>query len=309
MVHHFRARIKRLGMQPRNLQSPFLILASLSMILCLTACTGWLSQVAFTNTGFSETSLQPTDTLSLLSIRYITDTPTSAPFPTHTSTASPVPPTITPAPTLTLTPEPSATAAFFMCSPLETVVISDLPKIISDPFNPPPPGSDARHEGVDFAYYRWKSGGPIQGVPIQSILPGRVAAALADTFPYGNFVIIETPGEILPPALLEKLKIPSGKSLYALFAHMEKPPLVSLGEEVASCQHLGAVGKTGNANAAHLHLEARYGPPGAIFYSLSRFVEGATEEEKENYVLWRTSGVFPNFDPMKLLEADKPIAR
>jgi len=188
-----------------------------------------------------------------------------------------------------------------MCSPISTVIIHDLPKIVSDPYRPPPPGSDLRHEGVDFAYFHWNSGGPIKGVPVQSVLPGKVAAALAGTFPYGNFVIVETPYENLPKTMAEGLKIPQGDSLYLLYAHLNDPPVVSLGELLESCQRLGAVGSSGNSGAPHLHLETRYGPPGAFFLGLSRFVKNLTPEEKENYALWRTSGVFQMFDPMSLL--------
>jgi murein DD-endopeptidase MepM/ murein hydrolase activator NlpD len=136
---------------------------------------------------------------------------------------------------------------------------------------------------------------------VQSVLKGWVSAALADTYPLGNLVIVETQREILPQALVEALDIPADRSLYLLYAHLDEPPLVNPGDEVAACQLLGAVGRSGNTLVAHLHLETRLGPPGATFNGLSRFTDSATEEERANYNLWRISGVFRHFDPMSLL--------
>jgi murein DD-endopeptidase MepM/ murein hydrolase activator NlpD len=65
---------------------------------------------------------------------------------------------------------------------------------------------------------------------------------------------------------------------------------------------LGKVGKSGNAGAAHLHLEMRVGPAGHVFGSLAAYDPSAVETEKEAYKLWRTSGVFQHFDPMFLFE-------
>jgi murein DD-endopeptidase MepM/ murein hydrolase activator NlpD len=221
-----------------------------------------------------------------------TDEPSATALPTYDPTQ-----TSTPVPTIPLTP----TAGFQICSPVAAVALSDLEKVVSDAYTGPPPGSDQRHEGVDFAYYRWKGGGPIRGTPIQAVLAGKVAMALTNTFPYGNVVIIETPRDLLPNELAEGLAIPADKSLYLLYAHMEESLQVSLGDEVAACQPLGAVGSSGNAVAAHLHLETRTGPPGAVFLAMARFIEDATAEEKENYRIRRVSRQFLQFDPMLLL--------
>jgi hypothetical protein len=64
------------------------------------------------------------------------------------------------------------------------------------------------------------------------------------------------------------------------------------------------VGKSGNAGIAHLHLEARLGPPSARFESMAYYKTDATGEEKNNYTRWRTSGDFRHFDPMLLLTYD-----
>ena len=136
---------------------------------------------------------------------------------------------------------------------------------------------------------------------MQSVLAGRVAAAIRDKFPYGNMVIVETPGEWLPKRLVGKIDLGPGESLYLLYAHMEGNPEVALGDRLEACQPLGKVGKTGNAGVAHLHLETRRGPPEAQFPVMAYYGLQDSEEEKLNYVRWRTGGEFNHFDPMKLL--------
>jgi murein DD-endopeptidase MepM/ murein hydrolase activator NlpD len=188
-----------------------------------------------------------------------------------------------------------------LCSPLAGDPLADLPQIISDPYRPPPPHHDERHQGVDFSYYRRNGRTSIEGVGVQSALPGVVAAAVRDSFPFGNLVIIETLYVDLPSPLRQALGMDAGESLYVLYAHMGKPPEVKPGDGVIACQPLGVVGKTGNAGVAHLHFETRLGPPGATFASMRYYDVHATQEEKDNYELWSMSGVFRHFDPMKLL--------
>jgi murein DD-endopeptidase MepM/ murein hydrolase activator NlpD len=204
-------------------------------------------------------------------------------------------------------PAPSAkvrlvpTPAFQLCSPLASDPLSDLPQIISDPYRPPPPHHDERHQGVDFSYYRRNGRMSIEGVKIQSVLAGEIAAAVQDSFPFGNMVIVETHYADLPLPLAEKLSMAPGESLYTLYAHMSEPPPVKIGDGVVSCQVLGAVGKTGNAGVAHLHIETRLGPAGSTFAGMRYYDVHATQAEKDNYVFWSMSGVFRHFDPMELL--------
>ncbi len=186
------------------------------------------------------------------------------------------------------------------CSPLAGHSIQELLEIISAPYDPPPPGKEERHHGVDFAYYRRGERESILGVEVQAVLPGRVAMSLADSFPYGNVVIIETPGEYLPVNLITSLEMSKGESLYILYAHLGQPPLVTAGEQVDICQLLGYVGKSGNAGVAHLHLEARLGPPGISFTGMAYYSTRVTPVEKGNYERWRTSGDFRHFDPLRL---------
>jgi murein DD-endopeptidase MepM/ murein hydrolase activator NlpD len=188
-----------------------------------------------------------------------------------------------------------------LCSPLTLHPLSELPQIIGDPYDPPPPGREERHHGIDFGYYHYGDRDSMQGEPIQAVLPGVVASALDDHYPYGNMVMIETPQSLLPSDVVEILGFAPGESLYVLYAHMNAPPLVKLGDSVAACQPLGEVGMTGNTELPHLHLETRLGPAGSIFESMLFYSTRATVEEMEAYKLWRTSGVFRHFDPMKLL--------
>ncbi len=204
-----------------------------------------------------------------------------------------------------VSPQAAATAEpppFQLCSPLEGIERADLPLLISDGYTAPLPGSDARHEGIDLVYYNFKGHRMIEGTPALALMDGRVAAALNGTFPYGSFVIIETPTERLPDDLKALLNLPPGDSLYYLYAHLQDQSLtVSLDQPVRACQVLGAVGKTGNTAAAHLHLETRLGPPGARFEGMSYFTDAATAAEKANYRLWRISWTYQHFDPLRLL--------
>jgi murein DD-endopeptidase MepM/ murein hydrolase activator NlpD len=201
-----------------------------------------------------------------------------------------------------LTPTSDLKAAQDICSPLKFVDLIDLPKVISDRYNPPPMGSDARHQGVDFAYYHWKGDRPLDGTDIQAVLGGTVVAAIKNSFPFGNLIIIETPVANLSSDIRDVFGIDQGDSLYMMYAHMnESSPIVKLGDKVISCETIGYVGHTGNTEASHLHLEARVGPAGAIFEGFSAFRETDTLKEKQNYRLWRTSGQFLHFDPLRLL--------
>jgi len=196
-----------------------------------------------------------------------------------------------------------------VCSPMKGVIIKELFRYISDGYHPPPPGSDERHMGVDFAFYRGQKGEEISGFEVNAILPGVAAAVIFDRPPYGNMIIIETRLEDIDSSLAEKLTITKEQSLYHLYAHLENAPAVDMGVEVYCGQFLGRVGSSGSSSNPHLHLETRYGKPGERFVSLgydktASPAIGITEEEKKNYFLWRTSGEFRHFDPMKILAVE-----
>lgn len=194
-----------------------------------------------------------------------------------------------------------AKSALIICSPLSLHPLSELREITSDAYRPPPPGKEERHHGIDFSYYRHGDRLTIQGVGVQSVLPGKVAASLVESYPYGNVVIVETPYSALPEEVTDLLPIGVEQSIYTLYAHLDQPPLVSSDENVASCQALGQVGKSGNAVEPHLHLEMRIGPAAVVFHHMGYYKAANTEEERSNYVRWRTGGEFNHFDPMLVL--------
>jgi len=235
---------------------------------------------------------------------------TASPVPVWTASPSPSSPAATPSPTPehpAASPSPTETPApkwiQQLCSPLAEQALAEIPEIVSDPYNPPPPGRDERHHGVDFAYYRRKDRITNEGEIVQAILPGRAAAVVKNQLPYGNMVILETEGSRLPPVLRADLGIRPGESLYHLYAHFGAAPLVVFGDEIACGQPLGAVGASGyNIVNPHLHLETRIGPAGMSFPAgLGFYTTAASDDERENYLLWRTSGVFRHFDPMRLI--------
>jgi murein DD-endopeptidase MepM/ murein hydrolase activator NlpD len=221
-----------------------------------------------------------------------------APTPTSVVNFTPTPRPVFLIPTQTSQP------AFQACSPLKDHSLADLNEIVTNPFDPPPPGKDTGHHGVDFAYYRRGSRLSIEGVPIDSVFSGRTAAVIHNRPPYGNMVIIETPAERLPAALMYFLEITPGESVYLLYAHMKSDPLVELGQDVGCGDELGEVGNTppGWSSAPHLHLEVRIGPSRTEFSGMAYYDNSITLVEKGNYELWRTSGTFRMLDPLKVLD-------
>lgn len=222
---------------------------------------------------------------------------TSQPLPTSTATNFPK---------LSPSLQPTNVVIGQLCSPLKDHSLDELSEIISDPYHPPPMGSDERHQGVDFSYYRRGERMSIEGVEVQAVLPGRVAAAVADSFPFGNMIIVETSGENLPLLVRQHFRILKGESLYVLYAHLQEAPQVALGDQISACQILGGVGKTGNAGVAHLHLEMRHGLSRVQFPVMAYYLAKNTPEERQNYLRWATSGDFLHFDPMEFLLMDWP---
>jgi len=267
--------------------------------------------------------------------------PVAIPSPTATAglpTATQPSPTasISPSTTLTATPgatsTPQATAPAYtrLCSPLQGESLDDLasPDMLKNPFQPPRPGDDGGHFGVDFAYWTRADGSSMLGLPIYSALDGVVAAVIDNRQPYGNAIIVETSLAQIDPDRLSALPVqaydptrplqpptsltcpaydfsPSGKSLslYLLYAHMRQPAEFTAGSRVACGEQIGQVGTTGNSVNEHLHFEARIGPSGVQFTSLAHYDTSATQEEMRNYCLWRLSGAFMAFDPMLLLKS------
>ncbi len=234
--------------------------------------------------------------------------------PTINGTIVPVPPAVTIDPQMqslfvTVTPtempagEISNSDRLIICSPLAGETIDSLWEIISDPYHPPPPGRDERHHGVDFAYYRRGDRMSIEGVGIQAIMPGIVAAVLDNRLPYGNMIIVETSGEIFPYPINELLGLRPGESVYHLYAHMQSKPVLRVGEWVACGDELGQVGTTGYYIVEpHLHIETRIGPEGQVFDNMAFYDTRATQAEIDTYLRWRVGGEFQHFDPMRLFD-------
>ncbi len=267
------------------------------LLLLLGITVPWLAacQAAPGADSQLETS-QPTETPTITSTSV-----TSAPVSTRTPPQSTPPPDASPTAIILL---PTASTSLQVCSPLGEHGLEELAEIVSQPYDPPPPGKDDRHHGVDFAYYRHAGRTSIEGEQIKAILPGRVVAIMDDRLPYGNMVMLETRLEQMPAELIAALSMHNHTSLYHLYAHLESAPEVILDQEVACGQALGQVGQTGYfVPVPHLHLETRNGPPGARFESMAFYDTQASEEERSLYRLWRTSGTFEHFDPMILVES------
>jgi len=237
--------------------------------------------------------------------------------PVQTATSSPLPP-------------PSPTPAYLVCSPLQGVPIDQIAAAVTNPYDPPPPGSDDPHAGADIADLIPGSQIARPGIPVQAVLLGQVAMVQADRFPFGNAILIETPLEQLTQTLLERLHLPAPlagpapksaltcpegvlkttwdaahRSLYVLYAHLQELPELKPGEKVTCGEVIGKVGKSGNALNPHLHLEIRVGPAGASFSSIAHYDNRATVEEMAGYCAWSVSGLFQVIDPLTLLGARK----
>lgn len=268
---------------------------SVLLLILAIACTA--AQPPLGSAG----ALAPEEAVSV-SIEVVEPTESSPPVATETpleiKATQPRAAAVVPS-TQTATPPPPD-----LCSPLALHPLEELEQIVGDPYNPPRPGREERHHGVDFAYYHYQERDSMQGEPVQSVFPGVVASVLDDLFPYGNMVMIETLLDALPVGLsnrLAPLEPGPDESLYVLYAHMKEAPQVNLGDSVEACQALGEVGLSGNTDIPHLHVEMRLGPAGSVFESMRYYDTRATIEELETYELWRTSGVYRHFDPMLLL--------
>jgi murein DD-endopeptidase MepM/ murein hydrolase activator NlpD len=104
------------------------------------------------------------------------------------------------------------------------------------------PRGGRMHEGADIF--------PGYGTPIYSMAAGVVTTATGSGA-YGNHVVVE--------------HVIDGQMVTSLYAHMAPGTMaVSVGQQVAVGQLLGAVGETGNAQGAHLHFEIHPGGGAAV---------------------------------------------
>lgn len=238
--------------------------------------------------------------------------PTHAPDPTGTA--------------IPVTDTPVSASAMPICSPLEGIPIGQLTAAITNPYDPPPSGSDDPHAGIDLSDLLPGTQVAISGGNIRAALSGSVASVIDDRFPFGNAVIIETPLTDLPAEIIAALDLPepltqavrpaaltcpdqvtryddARRSVYILYAHMEQPVPLKLGDAVACGDLLGSVGMSGNALNPHLHFETRAGPSAVQFSSISHYDTSATPDEMSAYCDWTVGGQFQVFDPMQLFSA------
>jgi murein DD-endopeptidase MepM/ murein hydrolase activator NlpD len=254
---------------------------------------------------------------------------------TKTNTSTPLPFNATP--TITLTKEiliktiipqtqmPNDT--IFVLSPISGIPLDELSSIISNPFQFPSKGKDDGHPGLDFSFYtlhEWKS---IENLEVVSILQGNIAGIINDRPPYGNAIIVETRQRDLNIEQLRMINTiypeepgqeniilncpgsfnfdvgyaSNDLSLYVLYGHLKDFQDFKIGDFIESGNILGKVGSTGMSGNPHLHLEIRIGPNSAVFLKMAHYDNSITEEERENYCLWRVSGYFFPINPDLIL--------
>jgi murein DD-endopeptidase MepM/ murein hydrolase activator NlpD len=193
-----------------------------------------------------------------------------------------------------------------VCSPLQDHALTDLPKYLTQPFIAPAgENKELGHHGVDFAYYRRDGVGEhIDGTPIQSVMNGWMAG-LGYNPVYGNYLVIETPADWMPAEVAALYGVEPGESLYLLYAHMQDLAPFEIHEPIDCGQVVGLVGDSGDqyfVSDPHLHFETRVGAADYFVEPMSFYDNQATEEEKAEYMKWRTSESFELFDPMPLLD-------
>lgn len=213
-------------------------------------------------------------------------------------------------------------------SPLQGIELEELELINSNPFVYAGPGKDEGHHGTDFSFYQYKTFNQIENLPVLSILDGNVRSVIANRPPYGNMIIIETAFIALPDHFQKKLienvvfeNLPNftnlncpnypafnfeidenSLSLYVLYAHLFDVPGFNIDDQVLSGSQIGKVGNTGSSGNPHLHLEFRIGPSDYNFTEMGHYHNSATDQEMENYCLWRVSGYFSQIDPMVMIQ-------
>lgn len=73
---------------------------------------------------------------------------------------------------------------------------------------------------------------------------GKVQRAENDGSGYGNILVLDV----------------KGSDIDLLYAHLQKKPIVAVGDKVEACEKVGKVGDSGNASGCHLHFEMHSGP-------------------------------------------------
>jgi murein DD-endopeptidase MepM/ murein hydrolase activator NlpD len=215
---------------------------------------------------------------------------------------------------------------------LEGIALNQIGDLISNPYTPPPQGSDDPHQGIDLSIVDPNTGFAVEGTTVQAVLQGHVAAIINDRFPYGNAIMIETPINSIPIQWLREINLltpasiqvghpvltcpkienpgifdtpihlePTSYSFYLLYAHIREPVAYEIGEGIYCGSRLGLIGSSGNTLNPHLHLELRAGPSGYRFAGLAHYDTSTTNLEMAGYCAWRVSGKFQVMNPIDLL--------
>jgi murein DD-endopeptidase MepM/ murein hydrolase activator NlpD len=126
-----------------------------------------------------------------------------------------------------------------------------------------------------------------RGLPVLAFAAGTVAFRGewdGTTYGYGNFGLVEH-------------VIGGGVQLWSLYAHLDSfDDGVAVGAPVAAGQRIGACGKSGGQEWAHLHFELRYGGPPEMppWYWGGRLTpQQLSERYADPYTLMKLLGALP----------------
>jgi len=218
----------------------------------------------------------------------------------------------TQAPAKNIEIQATATAAHFLpkgtqniCSPLAIQPLDKLNEIITQPFIMPlimqdGSYSDGGHHGLDLGFVlRGKQ--RFLGTPVLAAIEGKVASIIRNRPPYGNMVMLETEFKNIPPQIIAAHNIPPEDSLYTVYAHLQNPLPLELGQIVKCGHQIAEAGLTGITSGPHLHIETRWGPANSTFSSMGAYRGDITPDEMKVYKLWRMSHTFQLLDPFELL--------
>ncbi|MCW5738087.1 MAG: peptidoglycan DD-metalloendopeptidase family protein [Enhydrobacter sp.] len=112
------------------------------------------------------------------------------------------------------------------------------------------------HLGAD---WNGEGGGDTDlGAPVYAIANGTVVAAVSDqggaTSGFGNYVVLRH--DLPEPTLINGQWV---TKVHSLYAHLDAVSALSVGQQIGIGSQIGTVGKSGNAESAHLHLEITIG--------------------------------------------------
>lgn len=102
------------------------------------------------------------------------------------------------------------------------------------------------HSGIDVS-----SG---KHTPLYTVAAGKVVQSTFMAGGWGNYVVVNH-------GVIGK------KEVFSLYAHMNKPSILKIGQTISGSTQVGIEGTTGSSTGIHLHLEIREGTPGQSWSS------------------------------------------